>query len=166
MARVSSDYKLAVTNPKLAHQCHPTLNGDLIPRSVASASSERRWWLYPKGHMRQYTVSNRIHFDTGCPYRSGQRVSEDVPTLAPDVAGEWHPRKNGDLTPRDVTRGSTRKVWWMCEKSHERRAAIVDRTVGGQDCPGCHRETQIDHRSRISQRKSARRKGLLSNQRM
>ena len=31
----------------------------------------------------------------------------------PDVASEWHPIKNGELTPEDVAPMSGKKVWWL-----------------------------------------------------
>src|SRR3990167_4522119 len=34
----------------------------------------------------------------------------------PHLAREWHPTKNGNLTPFDVTAGSHKKVWWKCLK--------------------------------------------------
>ena len=37
----------------------------------------------------------------------------------PELVKEWHPTKNGDLTPRDVTHGSKKKVWWLCQNIHE-----------------------------------------------
>ncbi|MEX2437647.1 MAG: zinc-ribbon domain-containing protein [Candidatus Babeliales bacterium] len=39
----------------------------------------------------------------------------------PEIAQEWHPDKNGELTPYDVTAGSNKYVWWICEKGHEYR---------------------------------------------
>ena len=33
-------------------------------------------------------------------------------TPYPHLVKEWHPTKNGDLTPKDVTYGSNKKVWW------------------------------------------------------
>ena len=30
----------------------------------------------------------------------------------PEIAKEWHPAKNGNLTPKDVTYGSCKKVLW------------------------------------------------------
>ena len=32
----------------------------------------------------------------------------------PDIAGQWDPDKNGDLTPQQVVSGSNREVWWRC----------------------------------------------------
>jgi hypothetical protein len=31
----------------------------------------------------------------------------------PHLVKEWHPTKNGDLTPDDFTHGSNKKVWWL-----------------------------------------------------
>jgi len=39
---------------------------------------------------------------------------ESLADLFPAVAAQWHPTKNGDLTPWDVTKGSNKKRWWQC----------------------------------------------------
>ena len=57
----------------------------------------------------------------------------------PDIAAEWHPTKNGEATPSDVTRGSTKKVWWLCPQGHSYEAAIKNRTksIKPSGCPYC-----------------------------
>jgi len=49
----------------------------------------------------------------------------------PELVKEWHPTKNGNLTPEQVTFGSDKKVWWKCskEQSHEWKAQIKNRMV-------------------------------------
>jgi hypothetical protein len=59
-------------------------------------------------------------------------------TLHPELAQQWHPTKNGDLTPGQVTPGSSKKVWWKCERGHEWQARIAFRTYGS-GCPFCVR---------------------------
>lgn len=54
----------------------------------------------------------------------------------PELAAQWHPEKNGDLTPEDVSAGSNRKVWWICEEGHEWEATVASR-VYGNGCPFC-----------------------------
>ena len=73
-----------------------------------------------------------------CHYCSGQRVGKEnnLKFLFPEVAKEWHPTKNGNLTPEDVTKYSNKKVWWKCLKEHEWTAIINLRTRGGK-CPEC-----------------------------
>jgi hypothetical protein len=52
------------------------------------------------------------------------------------LAKEWHPTKNGSLTPRDVTTGSNKKAWWLCSRGHEWESAIHSRN-NGHGCPYC-----------------------------
>ena len=61
---------------------------------------------------------------------------DDSKCIRSDLVKEWHPTKNGDLLPSDVTRGSNKKAWWVCEKGHEWEAAINNRTHG-KNCPYC-----------------------------
>ena len=48
----------------------------------------------------------------------------------PEVAKQWHPTKNGDLSPKDFTHGTHKKVWWKCDKGddHEWIAIIYSRS--------------------------------------
>lgn len=52
------------------------------------------------------------------------------------VAVQWHPTKNGTLTPRDVTAFDNEKRWWLCEKGHDWDATVSNRS-NGKDCPYC-----------------------------
>ena len=56
--------------------------------------------------------------------------SYNLYVLRPDLAKEWHPIRNGDLGPKDVTPGSRKKVWWLCEKGHWWLASVRCRTRG------------------------------------
>lgn len=77
---------------------------------------------------------------TGCPICSGARVLpgyNDLATIEPTIASEWHPIRNGDLKPTNVSRGSTQKVWWICPEGHEYLAQINSRTSNATGCPIC-----------------------------
>jgi len=56
--------------------------------------------------------------------------------INPKLAKEWHPTRNGDLTPDHITCGSIKKVWWLCTKGHEWEAFIINRNRGN-GCPYC-----------------------------
>ena len=47
----------------------------------------------------------------------------------PELAAQWHPTRNGSLTPDHVLAGSAKKAWWICPKGpdHEWEASIVSR---------------------------------------
>ena len=42
---------------------------------------------------------------TSCPYCAGKKPSKDynLQIKFPTIAKEWHPKKNRDLTPKDVS---------------------------------------------------------------
>lgn len=124
--------------PELAKEWHPTKNGTLTPEQVTHGSNKKVWWRCTKGHEWQTSVWSRIQ-GHNCPYCSGfyPIVGEtDLATVNPDLAAEWHPTKNGDLTPQDVTAGNGKKVWWQCANGHEWKAAIYSRS-SGNGCPYC-----------------------------
>ena len=49
---------------------------------------------------------------------------------------QWHPVRNGPLTPRQVSYGSKQKTWWLCPNGHEWQAAGYTPTAG-RGCPVC-----------------------------
>jgi hypothetical protein len=134
---VCDDNCLHAINPTLAKEWHPTRNGSLTPRDVTLNSARRIWWICKKGHEWEATVSNRSS-GTGCPYCAGKLVCDDncLETLNPPLARQWHPTKNGNLTARDVTPASNRRVWWQCNKNHEWQATVNHRS-SGTGCPYC-----------------------------
>jgi len=144
--RLSPEFSLAALKPRVAAQWHPTKNGNLRPEDVMAGSARQVWWKCPEGsdHVWRAEVSYRARAvkPVGCPCCSGLRASttNSIASLAPHLAREWHPTKNGALRPRDVTLGSSRRVWWKCPESpaHEWCAGVRGRTgpLPGK-CPFC-----------------------------
>ena len=50
----------------------------------------------------------------------------DLATLNPVLAKEWHPTENGNLKPEDVTPGSGKEVWWLCPEGHPYRMVLIN----------------------------------------
>lgn len=126
---------LATTFPQLATQWHPTKNGNLTPQDVAAGQTVIVTWLCDKGHNweeKPYVrTRNAPEYISGCPYCAGQRVwagYNDLATTHPELAAQWHPTKNGELTPQQVSRGYRQKVWWLGECGHEWQARPNNRT--------------------------------------
>ncbi|MCK4574860.1 zinc-ribbon domain-containing protein, partial [candidate division WOR-3 bacterium] len=103
-------------------------------------TDKKVWWLCSAGHAWQASVGERSR-GKGCPYCCGRLVCSDncLETLNPSLAKEWHPTKNGSLTPKEVTPGSNKKVWWLCQNGHEWQARIQDRNRG-KGCMLCYRK--------------------------
>ncbi len=130
---------LATVNPELAKEWHPARNGKLTPSDIFPNSNKKVWWRCKKGHEWNAVVASR-NAGGNCPYCAGQKVCKDncLATVNPELAREWHPTKNCDLTPSDITPGSTRKkVWWKCKRDHEWQSTVANR-VNGTRCPVCN----------------------------
>ena len=129
---------LLLSQPQLAKEWGYEKNGDLSPTNYASNSTKKLWWKCAKGHEWQATIRDRS-IGHGCPYCAGQKVligNNDLQTINPSLAKEWHYEKNGDLKPSDFTANSGKKVWWKCSKGHEWEAPIYNRNKGS-GCPYC-----------------------------
>jgi len=134
--RASSDRNLAVTHPEVAASWHPSRNGELNPAGVVAGSRRRVWWQCEQGHEWQVTVGNRVRH--GCPFCSGNRVTPEISlaTVRPELAAQWHPTRNGELTPVAVLPGSGRRVWWQCAVGHEWQTSPASRCRGAR-CRQC-----------------------------
>ena len=140
--KVGHDNNLLVLFPNISKEWHPTKNEDLTPKDFTSGTKKKVWWLCPKGHDFESSISDRTRRDSPrkCPYCSGRYPSHDnnLLVLFPNISKEWHPTKNGDLTPKDFTSGTKKKVWWLCPKGHDFESSINKRTkVNPSGCPYC-----------------------------
>ena len=132
---------LLTINPSLAKEWNYEKNDGLTPGDVTPNSNKKVWWKCSKGHEWQVSINNRSN-GNGCPYCAGQKVilgENDLQTINPSLAKEWNYEKNDGLTPMDVTPNSGQKIWWKCNKGHEWRATINDRSRG-RGCPVCNSE--------------------------
>lgn len=141
-----SNPSLAKTHPHIAEQWHPTKNGNLTPSMVTYGCDKLVWWKCPKGDDHEFEA--RVYCRAGknkkgkCPVCLNIQIvySNSLANTNPHIAAEWHPTKNGTLTPAMVTAGSQKKIWWKCPKGddHEWRANVSDRTkLNGSRCPVC-----------------------------
>ncbi len=124
--------------PQIAAEWHPEKNDRWTPQDVTPFSNRRAWWQCARGHDYQAIVAHRTMDGAGCPYCTGRRAwpgFNDLATVEPEVAAEWHPTLNGDLHPEQVTAGSHKKVWWSCAVGHTWRAVVYSRT--GEQRAGC-----------------------------
>ncbi len=135
------EHNIANDNPELLQEWDYKKN-ELLPSEMSSSSYEIAWWICSRGHSYDMKIRFRTgSMKCGCPYCSvpAKRILKgfnDLETLFPELAKEWHPTKNGDLRPDNVLTGSARKVWWIGKCGHEWCSSINSR-VGGGKCPIC-----------------------------
>ena len=111
--------------------------GDELIGEYTSNSTKTQIKFSKCGHTADISPNNYKNGQE-CGVCSGQQVHRgvnDLATIYPHLAKEWHPTKN-ELTSHEVTQSSGKKVWWQCEKGHEWEASVASRT-GGNGCPYC-----------------------------
>ena len=65
-------------------------------------------------------------------------LSNCLATSYPLLAKEWHPTKNGDLTPFDIVSGTNKKYWWKCNKGNDHEwQTDPNHRKNGRGCPYC-----------------------------
>ena len=65
-------------------------------------------------------------------------LAEEHPELVP----QWG--TSNELSPSDVSSGSHKKVWWVCEKGHTWEATIKNRALLGSGCPYCEHRAVLE----------------------
>ena len=134
-----------ITNPLLILEWDYETNYPLRPDDFPPASNQSVSWKCSKcGHKWKAKISNRHNLKRGCPCCANRVIVQgknDLATTHPYLAKEWHPTKNGTLTPQKISYGSNKKVWWICPKGHEYPATVLHRT-SGTNCPTCNKGRQ------------------------
>ena len=134
---IPGETDLATLYPSLAKEWHPTKNSTK-PSDYMPGTHKKVWWICSEGHEWEAEIKSRVA-GVGCPYCANKKIIEgynDLQTINPDLASEWHPTKNYPLKPSDVSPVSGKKVWWVCSYGHEYEAQICNRSAG-RGCPKC-----------------------------
>ena len=131
---------LMMTHPDITKHWDYKLNKD-TPYDVTSGSDKKRWFKCKKGlHPSYLTTVYRKSNNGGCSYCHGTKVCYEncFATTHLEIAKEWHPTKNGSITPNDIMAGSNTKVWWKCQKcEHEWQIYPNNRCYRNGGCPKC-----------------------------
>ena len=131
---------LATVNPILAREWNTEKNNGLTAEEVHPGSNKSYWWKCALGHEWKATPSSRTIGGNCCPYCANRLVApgfNDLATLYPKIAAQWHPTLNGTLTPDAVVAGSTKYAWWLCPDGHVWKTKVCKRTYKNTGCPVC-----------------------------
>ncbi len=141
---------ITVTDPLIASEWSEK-NAPIQANTIKNTNRQRFWWKCSScGYEWEKSPYSRVN-GSGCPVCDGRIVQEginDLGTVAPDIAEEWHTYKNGELIPSSVSSMSAKYVWWKGRCNHEWRARIVDRVCGNEPCLICQKEYE-DNRDKF-----------------
>lgn len=125
-----------MTHPHLAAEWHP--ENDLTPEDVSRGSDYRAKWRCGLGHEWVQKVTVRAVGGNGCAFCAGRKALtgfNDLATLHPDIALEWHP--DNDKRPSEIYAGSKHRARWICGNGHEWLTSVNLRTERGYGCRVC-----------------------------
>lgn len=135
---------LATTNPELLKEWDYQSNVEISPQDIMRGSTKKVGWICRKGHRWMATVNSRTNLsgESGCPVCSGHQLLlgyNDLATTNPELISEWDYQLNTDISPEGVTKGSNRKVSWICNQGHRWMATVCSRTnpLRKSGCPVC-----------------------------
>ena len=93
-------------------------------------------WRCALGHQYRTSPNARTNQGSGCPYCAGRKLLKgfnDLATHFPRLASEA-----SGWSPSSVARASHQVKEWCCQKCHHKwSTTVLNRTVGGSDCPAC-----------------------------
>jgi hypothetical protein len=141
-------------HPALCGEWDYEKNGNLRPNAVVSGTAKKVWWLCSdEGHSFEAAIRERVkdaepHSDlsaySSCPYCSNRKLLSSfnsLPVREPELAKEWHPNMNKDLTPYDILFGTNKKkIWWQCKFGHEWEASPNARLSNNSGCAICAKQ--------------------------
>ena len=124
---------------------------ELLSEEYIDANKKLKWKCLKGNCGEEFEMDWASAFQNyGCPYCAGRQVglSNSLITLNSEIAKQWHPTMNNDLTPYDVTCGSDKKVWWKCNIcDSEWETQIKQRTKDdGTNCPVCNNSSKANDR--------------------
>ena len=127
----------------------------ISPYEILKSSRENVHWICKIcGHKWQTRVDHRTISKSGCKpcnrqkaYKKTYQTKLSKSTSLYDhnkfLTRQWHPTKNGELTPKDVSYSSSKKVYWICDRGHVWPSKISNRNILKQNCPKCFPMTSL-----------------------
>lgn len=141
---IAGETDLVTLYPDIAEEWDYSKN-EKKPESMKPSSHDKVWWKCKTcGNEWKAVISSRTN-GCGCPQcgkeaivksRSTPARGKSLADLFPQLVREWNIEKNMGLSCDAVSAYSHQMVWWKCQKGHEWKAIISNRTKG-RNCPYC-----------------------------
>lgn len=118
------------------------------PMDFTRGSHAKIPWMCKNNHKWVSDILHRTSRKRGCPYCSGQRVSDknslknwcaNNTEFGKQLLDEWVglDEDKNNIKIDEVSYGSGRRVYWRCKEGHEWVSNILNRTHSYTKCPTC-----------------------------
>jgi very-short-patch-repair endonuclease/uncharacterized Zn finger protein len=130
------------------------------PRQVFKSSNKKYWFDCDKcSHTFESILNNITGLNRWCPYCSNppkQLCGNNECQLCFDKSFASHARsqcwscRNGEITPRQVTKSSNKKYWFNCDKcGHDFESSLNNITCANTWCPYCANKKLCDNECQL-----------------
>lgn len=105
---VSGSNDFATLYPTVAKTWDNMANKGKNPSGISPESHDKAWWVCPLSHSFERPIRDHVRNKGTCPYCSGRKCLQgfnDLMTLHPTIAKEWHPTKNPGMAPETTHPG-------------------------------------------------------------
>jgi Probable Zinc-ribbon domain len=128
-----------ITHPELLLEWHPILNDKKQPSDFTSGSHAKIWWLCAICKSSWDAIVKSRTAGKGCPFCAGKKINETncLATINPDLARQWHPTENGEITPHDIAPSSHFLAKWICDDCKSIFTATVANRSNNRNCSFC-----------------------------
>ena len=137
------------SDPTLVMSWDFELNVNLDPHNLTFGSHKEVWWKCLKNDNHppyKASIYTRSKTQSGCPYCDGKKVCKDncLETKFPELVLRWDQKLN-DITPKDITPFSHKKVWWKCLENSNHPSYLTrvadfthSNNHNNHNCPYCN----------------------------
>lgn len=135
---------ISTTNPELVKEWDFE-NNSISINEVSKGSSKVVFWKCKKGHSYEMSVHIKSKGE-GCPICANKRLLRgynDLATIYPEIALEFHKTKNGKIKPSDIIAGTKKEYWWKCCKCNYEWKEKLNNRVKNKGCPVCNNRTIV-----------------------
>lgn len=126
-------------------------------RAFGLSNSQSTMAAGSRALLRAHAIERLSEARLGSPLGGGRGLQQkgwrSLKERHPDLVGELHPHRNGDLDPTILGVWSKEIVWWRCRKCGcDWRASVEGRAAYHGGCPACGPRAGSRHRTRAHPR--------------
>lgn len=139
---------LAFLNPVLASEWNVEKNETATPYHFKPTSTRIVWWICKECKYEWKAPIHQRNNGSKCSkcnqialkHKSCQIEVKREDSLGfkyPNLAKQWHPKKNEGISPYEITPLSKIRVWWLCPVCDHEWPTIANSRIRGTGCPNC-----------------------------
>ena len=133
-----------------ANYWHPTKNGNIKPRDLFKSSGKKIWFNCDGCNHNFETQLSNVTSGSWCPYccKPCKKLCEysnckhcfEKSFACHEKAKYWHPTRNGEIEPRNISMHTNNKHWFKCDVCHhdfDINISSITRLTNGNWCRYC-----------------------------